>query len=233
MSDSGKKLGRTVRFHLIYLAAGRSVRFQGNKLLADFCGKPLYRAGLTKVMELSFRLKNNGFEASAAVVTSVPEIAEFCRLREIPYIENTGSGNTGIASSVRLGICLSESFDSGENRSVKKIKPSVMEVTGGSESYDMFFPADQPFLNTDELFRFLSQFAAQEKGIGAMSCGGILRSPNVFSAGYRDELKQLSKDTGGKAVIQRHLDDVFVYPVSDERMFLDIDTKMEYEKYQQ
>lgn len=231
MSNYGKKETRPVRFHLIYLAAGQSVRFQGNKLLADFHGKPLYSIGLTKMAELAQRLENSGFQASANVVTSIQEIAEFCKTRQISYIENTGSGNTGIASSIKRGIELCEDCGYDKKSRVKIPDSGAHEAPGRAGDCDVFIPADQPFLNVDELFCFLSQFAAQEKGIGAMDCGGILRSPNVFSAGYREELKQLPGDTGGKAVLQRHKDDLFTYSVSEERMFFDIDTKTDYEKY--
>ena len=44
-----------MRLNLIYLAAGNSRRFGENKLLFQIRGKPLYRYGLERLMEICER----------------------------------------------------------------------------------------------------------------------------------------------------------------------------------
>lgn len=44
-----------MRLNLIYLAAGNSRRFGENKLLFQIQGKPLYRYGLERLMEICER----------------------------------------------------------------------------------------------------------------------------------------------------------------------------------
>ena len=95
----------------------------------------------------------------------------------------------------------------------------------GSRKADVFFTADQPGLDENEVWMFLNQYVSQNKKIGTMECKNIWRSPNVFDACYRPELLQLSADKGGKAVMKQHAEDVFCFHTEKETQFLDIDTR--------
>ena len=151
------------------------------------------------------------------VVTAYDEIEQLCKeLSAIDCIvvRNQGTQNDGIASSIRKGIETSVTYP--------------VTATGGSVSYDMFFQADQPYVKAEILLDFLNDFIESKKGIGALSCEGILRSPNLFAENYRAELLRLTGECGGKKIIRSHPDDVFTYPVEMPEFFVDIDTREDY-----
>lgn len=79
----------------ILLAAGNSRRFQGNKLLEPFLGRPLYAHTLSLVESLSWE--------EIILVTQYDEILDACRDRKITLVKNEHP-DEGIASSIRLGI---------------------------------------------------------------------------------------------------------------------------------
>ena len=172
-----------MRWNLILLAAGYSRRFGDRKLLAEINGTPLYRFSLDKIRKLSEKLG----DTTILVVTSYPEIEAYCRKQSVTVIKNDGTDNTGIASSIQ--------------KAVKYLETQECALEG-SRKADVFFTADQPGLNENEVWMFLNQYASQNKKIGTMECKNIWRSPNVFDACYRPELLQLSADKGGKAVMK-------------------------------
>jgi molybdenum cofactor cytidylyltransferase len=129
-------------------------------------------------------------------------------------VRNQGEENDGIASSIRKGV--------------KAAIDSPMINEGDSFSYDMFFQADQPYVKAEILLDFLNDFIESKKGIGALSCEGILRSPNLFAENYRAELLRLTGECGGKKIIRSNPDDVFTYPVEMPEFFVDIDTREDY-----
>ena len=63
------------------------------------------------------------------------------------------------------------------------------------------------------------------KGIGCLSCQGELGNPAVFSNRYREELLALEGDVGGRRIIRRHPDDLFLCEVEDGRELVDVDVK--------
>ena len=195
-----------MRWNLILLAAGYSRRFGDRKLLAEINGTPLYRFPLDKIRKLSEKLG----DTTILVVTSYPEIEAYCRKQSVTVIKNDGTDNTGIASSIQ--------------KAVKYLETQECAVEG-SRKADVFFTADQPGLDENEVWMFLNQYASQNKKIGTMECKNIWRSPNVFDACYRSKLLQLSADKGGKAVMKQHAEDVFCFHTEKETQFLDIDTR--------
>lgn len=195
-----------MRWNLILLAAGYSRRFGGRKLLVEINGVPLYRYSLEKMKKLSPKLDS----AHILVVTSYPEIEDFCRKSGFTVLKNEGGENTGIASSIHKAVEYLERTD---------------YFLESRESFDVFFTADQPGLDETEAELFLRQYALQKKKIGTMECEDVWRSPNVFDACYRKELLQLSGEKGGKFVMRQHKEDVFAYHTDRVEQFLDIDTR--------
>lgn len=199
-----------MKINLILLAAGYSKRFGDRKLLVPIDGKPLYEITIEKLLQLE---KENEHR-KLLVVTSYAEIVDYCKKHAIAYVTNCGVQNTGIASSIKVALIhLMKMADAGENQ----------------PSCDVFFPADQPFLDVSEVADFLEQFVSQQRKIGTMSCHGEWRAPNIFSKIYRKELLNLPPDKGGKYVMLQHKEDVFVYASENERQFFDIDTRKDYE----
>lgn len=180
---------------LILLAAGFSRRFGANKLLSPWKGMPLYRRALELLAALSERRP----EWQALVVTQYSEIRAACEARGIPCLHNSRA-EEGISSSIRLAL----------------------SCTG--EDFAAFFVADQPELTQSTVLGLLEGFFASGKGLGCVAGNGDLGNPCVFSREYFPELSALSGDRGGKAVIRRHREDLFLYEVPDPSELIDVDT---------
>lgn len=188
--------------NLIFLAAGYAKRFGSNKLLTEFQGKPLFEHGLNELIRLQ---KCYDGRMSLLVVTAYPKIINYCKKYGISSVFHCGEQNDGIASSIKAGIC-----------ALKKTEQTA---------YDMFIQADLPYLNAGLLSEFLRNFFRQERSIGTMALENVWKSPNIFAAGYREELMRLTGEEGGKVVMKRHREEVFAYPVSEKLFFADIDTE--------
>ena len=180
---------------LILLAAGFSRRYGSNKLLAPWKGKPMYCWTLEKLEALTAEHP----DWSCLVVTQYPEIEADCLEQGILCLHNSGA-EEGIASSIRLALSRAE------------------------EEYAAFFVADQPEMTLETLQGFLTGFFASGKGLGCLSSKGRLGNPCVFSKAYFPQLLTLRGDRGGKAVLQRHPEDLYQYEVSNPAELEDIDT---------
>lgn len=193
-------------FDLIVLAAGFSRRYGTNKLLELLDGKPMY---LHTADRLEALLKKREDIRSLTIVTRYAEIREEMKFRGIHTAWNDHS-EQGISSSIQVGI-----------QAVKERKKS--SEAGGEERAYCFFVGDQPFLEKDTVDTFLDEFKKSGKGIGCLRSGGHAGNPAVFSLKYEKELMELSGDRGGKQVLMKYLDDVYVMNVSKEQELEDID----------
>lgn len=81
-----------VQIGLVVMASGRGERFGADKLMADFCGKPLVACAMDAIPE--------GI-ARATVVTRSERVAELARARDLPVILHA---LPDISDTVRLGI---------------------------------------------------------------------------------------------------------------------------------
>ena len=91
-----------MRINLILLAAGNSKRFNGNKLLAIYKGKPIYMYIVEKVLGLRVN--------KIICVTQYEEIKEALLNTNINVVMNDNS-SLGISSSIKLGINFDENAD--------------------------------------------------------------------------------------------------------------------------
>ncbi|MBT9776474.1 NTP transferase domain-containing protein [Clostridium sp. MCC353] len=183
---------------LVLLAAGSSRRFQGNKLLYHFSGKPMYRH-LTDRLE---ELPASSFEQKI-VVTQYEEIAEELEKRGFEAVYNYDT-ELGISHSIHLAL--------------PALKDSVDAVC--------FAVCDQPYLTGETLLAFLREWRKSGKGMGCLTHQGEFGNPAVFSMKYRDELMDLTGDVGGRRVIRKHLSDLYLYEVEDGKELVDIDIRL-------
>lgn len=140
---------------------------------------------------------------SVTVVTQYQEIEELAR-RAGARVYYNPHPDEGIASSLKIGV------------------KANMEAGAW-----LFTVGDQPYLSLDTLEGLIAAFFEQGKGIGAVSFAGKIMNPCIFSRKYREELLQLTGDTGGKHVIVNHRDDTALYEIFDEREVTDIDKKQD------
>lgn len=193
-------------FHLHMLAAGLSRRFGSNKLLCSMWGKPMYTYLTDSLKTLSEERQD---VASVTVVSRYKEILEEAKKAGFIPVENLQS-EKGISVSVRMAV---ESIPGIHRR--------------GEVHYHCFFVSDQPHLREETVSRFLDGFLRSQKGIGCLAGRNTGGNPVVFHEKYRDELCALTGDTGGKAVMKRHPEDVYMCRIEDERELRDYDYPVE------
>ncbi len=98
-----------------------------------------------------------------------------------------------------------------------------IEAAGNADAY-MFCVCDQPWLTSATIKKLLDTFETCGRGIVSLSWNGRMSNPKIFSSRYRDELMNLSGDTGGRQIIASHSDDLLLVEAADEIETIDIDT---------
>ena len=202
------------KIHAILLAAGNSRRFDGNKLLYPYRGKPMYRHILERISEASEAVsESDGWQMGTRVLISqYEEILKDGRREGYLCLKNT-KPEQGISRSIRMGI----------------------EAVEESKSYEpgdgiLFSVCDQPKLTLETLKRLMESFVSSGKGICALAAAGDeakMGNPVIFSDRYWGELKCLMKDQGGKVVVKKHLEDTVAVPAGDEAELQDIDYRVD------
>lgn len=195
-------------FHLIALAAGFSRRFGSNKLFYEIQGKPMYRILFEKLQWIQEEMEE---AETVCVVSQYDEIMEEAGRRGFLAVKNENS-SLGLSSSVRAGL------------------ETILEQKGcrntdheREEHYFCFFVSDQPHMKQETILGFLEGFRRSRKGIGCMAWENHRGNPVVFHEKYVDELLALEGDTGGREVLKRHPQDLFLCQVPDAQELKDYD----------
>lgn len=163
---------------MIYMAAGNSRRFRGNKLLYSVNGKPLYRYGLETLLEVQNKYPNT----TLTVVVQEQLIYDTLQNEKIQTIYNPDS-KKGVSYTIKAGI-----------RALENVK---------SEDFVMFVVADQPGLTADTVERLIHA-ECKVGECAAVRYGSREGNPVMFSAALLPELLELQGDEGGKNVMRRH-----------------------------
>lgn len=185
--------------YMIYLAAGLSSRYGCNKLLEIVDGKPMYQH-LLDILTVMKEEEPHRYEL--VVVTAYDEIEEAVKELPLKVVRNENQ-ELGISYSIKLGI----------------------EACGkiGKHDHVLFAVADQPYVQEDELFGFIHMYKRSHMGIGCLSYDGVMGNPVIFQGKFVPELLGLVGDTGGKAVIKAHPQEVFLYGADSKKSLQDID----------
>ncbi len=215
-----------MKINLILLASGFSRRFNKNKLLTDFKGKPLYMHVIDTVTNMTsdYQCKKVCYNENEAYifskiicVTQYKEIEKNLKDKKSGiYVVINNNAYLGISSSIKAGI----SYDTE------------------ADGY-MFMVCDQPYITQDTVFNIIEEFVQGKKEIVA---AGIkyekklsedeenitIGNPVVFSKKYIGELMKLTGDKGGKKVVMNHLDDVEIVYCRNISELQDIDTYEDY-----
>ena len=162
---------------IIVLAAGRSSRMGGHKLLMSLAGRPL----LTYAVGLADR------SAAAEVVVVLGYDAD--RVREaLPAgrerVVICPDYATGMSASLRAGI---QSVDPDNLGAVTLL-------------------ADQPLMTDEHLTAILWTAAAAPNRIVATRAAGRVSTPVYFPQALFGELRAITGDEGGRSIIARHRD---------------------------
>ena len=185
--------------YMIYLAAGLSSRYGSNKLLDTIDGKPMFRH-LLDILTIMKEEEPHRYEL--VVVTAYNEIEKAVENLPVKVVRNEQQ-ELGISHSIQLGI----------------------EACGeiGQHDHVLFAVADQPYVQEDELFGFIHMYKRSYKGIGCLSYEGIMGNPVIFQGKFVPELLALHGDTGGKAVVKAHMEEVFLYEADSKKSLQDLD----------
>lgn len=187
---------------MIYLAAGNSRRFGENKLLFQIRGKPLYRYGLERLMEICERYP----QWKLTVVTQYEEI--YREVRRLPvWAVFSPKSRQGISHSIRAGI----------------LEGSGEEGKGGF----VFFVADQPWMSSETLEGFLKAMEEKKPLLGCISYRGCAGNPVYFSESMREELLALRGEQGGRTILKGKEAQTFFYEAASERELEDLDYRPE------
>lgn len=200
------KMPEKKEFFLIMLASGFSRRFGGNKLMYSMEKTPMYQILMEK---LDWVRQHSEHVAGVCVVSQYERIQKSAEQYGFLAVDNPDSSQ-GISASIKKGI-----------RAVHK-----ENVKG--ECY-CFVVADQPHLKQETILRLLEGFQRSEKGIGAVVWNEQIGNPVIFHEKYREELLALEGDTGGKRVLKRHLEDVYLCEAEEKTELKDYDYKPEEE----
>lgn len=198
--------GQKKKVAFVLLAAGDSRRYHGNKLLGSFQGKAMYQYIVDQVAQLPESCLER-----KVLVTQYQEIAQDLQQRGYTVIENHDS-HLGISHSIHLALQSLEAMDQEER---------VEAVC--------FAVCDQPWLKKETIAKLLETWEKSGKGLACLCHQGDFGNPAVFARKYWQELKELRGDVGGKRVLRKHLDDLWLCEVEDGKELVDIDVRQEME----
>ena len=186
-----------MKIDIVIMASGSSERFGNkNKLLQNIKGKPMFQYAVDNAIYLK---SITALVDRVIVVSIYNEIEDYCRSKDLIYVNNVNS-REGISASIHIGI---------ENSNINN------DI--------MFMVCDQPYLKRETILGFLKGYTASKKSLGCITFNDKLINPCVFSKSWKDELLKISGDKGGKKIIKDNIDDVFLYNISNERELRDID----------
>lgn len=89
---------------------------------------------------------------------------------------------------------------------------------------------DQPLLDRNVIDRLIGVFEASSRGICYPVSGGRRGNPVIFAAKFFDDLRRLSGDEGGRAVIAANRDAAVAVNFLEQIVFEDIDNPGDYER---
>ena len=190
---------------IILLAAGASSRMGSPKQLLSFHGKTLLQHALDVAIE-------SGNQPIVVVLGSGAAAMQHNTDFKTANIVVNKEWKEGMASSLRCGVA-----------TLLEINPSVEAL--------ILMVCDQPFA-TPLLIENLVR-AHRESGKPIITCSyeNTFGPPTLFGKIFFNALLQLNGDTGARAVINQHLEQVAIVPFPEGN--LDIDTEDDYHRLRQ
>ena len=189
------------KINIIYLAAGNSRRYKGNKLLDNINGKEMYRHTLDILLDYVSQKEN----ISLVVVTQYAPIMEYVSQRADWKVVITYSPQSvnGMSYSIKNGL-------------ISAIYP---------DGFNMFVVADQPWLSIDTIDGLITGMLESKKRAGCVRSSNGMGNPVIFSKEYTKDLMKLKDDMGGKSLIQHKIEECYFYDTVS-RELTDIDYKL-------
>ncbi len=182
----------------VIMAAGLSSRFDGNKLLAPFGGKPLIAwtveaALASRLSRVAIVLGHEGDAVRAAIAELMAED--------------------------RIVDVVNEDYRDGQSRSVV----AGLNAVRGNCSGAMFLVGDQPSLTADIINALIAAHTRDGTGICHPSANGVRCNPVIFAERFFPDILALTGDNGARALIDAHPEAVTAVEFADDTPFRDID----------
>ena len=189
---------------VVVLAAGQGERYGEVKQLLPLRGRPL----LHHVMEavLAAAAVDRMVVVLGAHATRIAEtLAAYMREPRVAVARNE-DWRSGLSSSLHLGL-----------RELGDRIGAALMVLG-----------DQPGISSALVGELLIRRARTGAPLVAPVWQGRRGNPVLFGRSLFEELEQVSRDEGGRSVVQRHLDRIELVEVPDQAALLDVDTSEDY-----
>ncbi len=183
----------------IILAAGESKRMGRLKQLMPFRGKTILEHSVDNIL--------------ASKVSEVIVVLGHEAQMVMPKVANR---------PVRIAI--NSAYRDGMSTSIA----SGLSLVGDKVEAVMLALADQPLIDSQIINRIVDEFDSHNHGIVIPVYQGRRGHPVIFDIKYRTELLQLTGDTGGRAIIDRHPEDVLEVDAGSENIYIDIDNLESY-----
>jgi molybdenum cofactor cytidylyltransferase len=171
-----------LRCGIVILAAGEASRFGRPKQLASWQGTSLLRRSVQTALGSRCRpvivVTGNQSEAMEREIAGM----------EV-HVTKNAYWHLGIGTSIRAGVAAAIQCEP---------KPDAV----------CLLLCDQPMIGAAAIDRLAAAYLASGQLICAAFYSGTLGTPAIFSSTLFDELMNLADGEGGKAVIQRHLNQV-------------------------
>lgn len=188
----------------VVLAGGRGTRFEdGNKLLATVDREPI-------VSRAARSLDVNGVDYTVAILGH-----EADAVREIvaPTVDETRNN---------------PEYARGQSRSVRVGTRAASER--GADAA-LFLPGDMPCIDESTVKRLVETYREDRHDVVVPTYEGQRGNPVLFDATHFDALRDVTGDTGGRALLEAA--DVHRVPVDDPGIRIDIDTVADLERLRQ
>lgn len=190
----------------LILAAGEAKRAGGPKAVWPVRGRPSVR----RVAEAAL-----GAEEISRTVVVVGG----------PWAEAV----VGALRGLDLTITRNANYALGQSSSIK----CGLAALGPHFDAAVFLLADQPFLTSQIIDDLLKFHLSRKAAVSAPGRQGARLNPVVFDLGrFREDLMNLSGDTGGREIVKAAQNELALWPAEqlDPKCFLDFDTGEEYER---
>jgi molybdenum cofactor cytidylyltransferase len=182
----------------IFLAAGESRRFGGDKLLARIGDEPLFYYALTQCAASRLDEIRVVVEPGTEVAREIARI--FGKEPKI-HIDHNEAPARGMMSSLKTGL------------------RAVQDRCGGA----MILLADMPLVTAIMIDALVDAFE-KRPAIVIAECGGELRHPRVIPERLFPEFLELGDDEKGAKVIDKHQKDIIRVAIGSEMNYIDVDT---------
>jgi molybdenum cofactor cytidylyltransferase len=183
------------RIAAIVLAAGRASRMGSNKLVAELDGEPIVRRTVRAVL---------GSRARPVIIVTGHE-ADAVRGAlaglDVSFVHNPDFAD-GMSTSLRAGVAAAGAVDGA-----------------------LICLGDMPRLEAEHFDAVIDAYrAGGPEDIVVPTCDRKRGNPVLWPRGYFAEIAALSGDVGGRALLDRHAENVRLVGIDDPAILVDVDT---------